>query len=461
MSGRILLADSLSNNRITLRARLSEARYVVSVAETGEETLSAARRETPDLIIADESLPGLGGVALLRALRGDPALARIPVILLTCRGDDAARIAALEAGADEFLIKPVDNIALMARVRSILRTSETQDALDRRRITVEELGFAEAPATFAPAARLAFVARTPAEAAAWAEGLAGLVRNPIVTLDADGALAAAEARPAPDLYLIAADLGRPGEGLRLLCDLRSRGPSRYAAVLILHRKGDSEGAAMALDLGANDILAEGFPAAELAIRIRTQLRRKADADRLRASVEDGLRLAVTDPLTGLYNRRYALTHIHRMADRARASGRSYAVMVADVDRFKSVNDTWGHAAGDAVLVELAERLRDNLRPVDLVARIGGEEFLIAMPDTEEAAAELAADRLRRVISATGIAVDGGRQRLRTTISIGVAIARPAIQTSEAVEEVIDRADRALLAAKAEGRDQVTLSRPAA
>jgi two-component system cell cycle response regulator len=459
MSGRILIADTSSASRILLRARLAEAHYTVTVAATGAEVMAALHADRPDLLIADERLPDLDGVTLLRTLRADPALARLPVILLTETGADAARIAALEAGADEFLVKPVDSVTLMARVRSIFRASETEEALDRRRVTVQEMGFAEGSAGFSAAPSLAFVAATPADAQTWATGLAGLVRAPIRTLGPDEALTLADTGPAPDLFLVAADLARPGDGLRLLVDLRSRAATRYAAILVLHRKGDSDGAAMALDLGANDILAVGFQPAELAIRIRTQLRRKADADRLRASVEDGLRLAVTDHLTGLYNRRYALAHLQRMAESARAAARPFAVMVADVDRFKAVNDTFGHATGDAVLAEIAARLRDNLRPGDMVARFGGEEFLIAMPDTGYVSAATAADRLRRIVSDTDIPVPSRPGGLMATISIGVSVAQPGIETT--LPELIDRADQALLAAKSEGRNQVSLARPAA
>jgi two-component system cell cycle response regulator len=459
MSGRILIADTSSASRILLRARLAGAHYTVTVAATGAEVMAALNSDRPDLLIADERLPDLDGVTLLRNLRADPALARLPVILLTDTGADAARIAALEAGADEFLVKPVDSVTLMARVRSIFRTSETEEALDRRRVTVQEMGFAEGATGFAAAPSLAFVAATPAEAQGWATGLAGLVRAPIRSLGPDEALTLADTGPAPDLFLVAADLARPGDGLRLLVDLRSRAATRYAAILVLHRKSDSDGAAMALDLGANDILAVGFQPAELAIRIRTQLRRKADADRLRASVEDGLRLAVTDHLTGLYNRRYAMAHLQRMAESARASARPFAVMVADVDRFKTVNDTFGHATGDAVLAEIAARLRDNLRPGDMVARFGGEEFLIAMPDTGFVSAASAADRLRRIVSDTDIAVPSRPGGLAATISIGVAVAQPGIDTT--LPDLIDRADQALLAAKADGRNQVSLARPAA
>lgn len=460
MSGRILIADTSSASRILLRARLSTARYAVAMAATGEEVMAQLRTARPDVLIADATLPDITGVALLRRIRADPEFTRLPVILLTDTGDDSARIEALEAGADEFLVKPIDGVTLMARVRSIFRASETEDALDRRRVTVRELGFAEAAPGFTGPVSLAFVGPTPAEAARWAEGLQGLVRAPIRGLGPEEALTVADAGPAPDLFLVAADLTLPGDGLRLLVDLRSRASTRYAAIIVLHRHGDSDAAAMALDLGANDILAAGFQPEELAIRIRTQLRRKADADRLRASVEDGLRLAVTDHLTGLYNRRYALAHLDRMAEAARGSGRSFAVMVADVDRFKAVNDTFGHAAGDAVLAEIAARLRDNLRPGDMVARFGGEEFLVAMRDTDAAAASAAAERLRRIVSAGPVAVGSLGAELTATVSIGVAVANPH-DISVTIADLIDRADRALLAAKAEGRNQVSFARPAA
>jgi two-component system cell cycle response regulator len=460
MSGRILIADTSSASRILLRARLATARYAVTMAASGAEVMNRVRTDRPDLLIADATLPDITGVALLRQIRAEADFARLPVILLTDTGEDAARIEALEAGADEFLVKPIDGVTLMARVRSIFRASETEEALDRRRVTVRELGFAEAASGFTGPASLAFVGPSPVEASRWADGLQGLVRAPIRSLGPDEALTLADSGPAPDLFLVAADLALPGDGLRLLVDLRSRAATRYAAILVLHRKGDSDGAAMALDLGANDILPTGFQPAELAVRIRTQLRRKADADRLRASVEDGLRLAVTDHLTGLYNRRYALAHLDRMAEAARVSGRPFAVMVADVDRFKTVNDTFGHAAGDAVLAEIAARLRDNLRPGDMVARFGGEEFLIAMRDSDDAAASAAADRLRRTVAASPVPVASLRSELTATVSIGVAIADPR-EPAATVAALIDRADQALLAAKAEGRNQVALARPAA
>ncbi|MFU8883513.1 MAG: GGDEF domain-containing protein, partial [Rhodobacterales bacterium] len=186
----------------------------------------------------------------------------------------------------------------------------------------------------------------------------------------------------------------------------------------------------------------------------------------------GLRAAVTDPLTGLYNRRYALPHLTRMTEQASRSGRRFAVMLADLDHFKAINDRFGHAAGDAVLVEVAHRLRSNLRAVDLVARIGGEEFLIALPDTDRTEARVAARRLCRIIAQDPFILPGKGQSTSMTVSIGVTMGHSGQPpervidpdcdiAADPVQQLLLQADKALYGAKACGRNQVTLSKPAA
>jgi len=262
---------------------------------------------------------------------------------------------------------------------------------------------------------------------------------------------------APDVFVVAADLARPGEGLRLLSELRARAATRYSSVCVLMPADARESAAVALDLGAADLIEEGAEPLEMALRIRTQIARKLQSDRLRASVADGLRLAMIDPLTDLHNRRYALPHLARMAERARATGHPFAVMVLDLDRFKAINDTMGHAAGDAVLIEVADRLKSNLRAVDLIARIGGEEFLVALPDTALDPARATAERLRRVIGDRPVTLPSGAE-VPVTLSIGLALG--GAETS-GVEELIGLADRALMGSKAEGRNQVRIGQCAA
>ena len=457
MAGRILIADAVDSTRSQLEKQLAAARYEVLAAGNAEDALRLAREATPDLALIDERIGEGGGIDFCRQLRSRPDTNGIAAIILADRGDSEIKLEALKAGADELLMKPLDPMMLMARVRSLMRARETAQELGRRRTAEVELGFAEVGATFEAQGRIGFVTAKPATGEAWRESMRGLLRHRIETLTEHQAVGG----DGIDVYVIAADLEEPGRGLQLLADLRSRPGTRHAAILVVVERGDTTSAAMALDLGANDLVTADFDPPELAMRLRTQLRRKREADRLRAAVDEGLRLAVIDPLTGLYNRRYAMTYLAGIAGRAADTGRTYAVMVADLDRFKAVNDTHGHQAGDAILTEVGRRLRDNLRSFDLVARIGGEEFLIALPETSYEAARIAGERLRRVTSDTPIKIGNDRE-ITVTLSIGVAVSGTSeLSAPETVSGILERADIALYAAKREGRDQVNVSRPAA
>ena len=144
-----------------------------------------------------------------------------------------------------------------------------------------------------------------------------------------------------------------GDGLRLVSALRARPETRQSAVILVVENGDVQTAAKGLDLGASDYIEAPFDVNELIVRIRSQLRRKRYSDRLRTNVRNGLKMAVIDPLTGIYNRRYAAQHMLRVMERARETDGVFAVMMIDLDKFKSINDRFGHDAGDAVLREFS------------------------------------------------------------------------------------------------------------
>ena len=455
MTGRILVVDDVATNRIVMKVKLSAACYSVEQADCGIAALATARANRPDLILLDVIMPDMSGLDVCRKLKADPETADIPVILITAHSDRAAKMSGLEAGADDFLTKPVDEVTLLARVRSLLRARDTAHELRQRGEPV--LGLAEAAASFTARenpGRIALVAGGPKGAVMWKTALDDRVAGEVTILPRDAALGTLSQTEAatPDVFVIAADLTHRNEGLRLLSDLRSRPMTRNAATVMILPEGDSERAAIALDLGANDILYDPIDAQELALRIRTQLGRKLQADRLRASLQAGLEMATRDSLTGLYNRRYALYELERMIARP---GRGVAVMMLDLDHFKQVNDTHGHPVGDRVLRRVARRLRDELRGGDLLARIGGEEFLVALPDCDQQTALDCAERLRRAISGEGFALTGDAAPLHVTLSVGIALAAPA--SGETGAALIDRADAALYGAKADGRDQVTLS----
>lgn len=462
MSGRILIADSMATNRIVLKVRLAEARYETLFAADAASCLRMATENAPDVILLDRALPDMDGTDLVRRLRANPVTRELPVVMIMAGDDPAQRLAALRAGADDMLTKPFDEPVLMARLRCLLRSRD--NGIDRQAQTAAlgAIGVAEAAQPFEPAGRFVLVSERPESALRWRKELGAHLPERLQILTRDEALAS-DTTGAPDVYAIDADLGSAGSGLRLMSDLRCRSGSRHAAICMILPEAGGTSAAMAFDLGADDLVAPGVDPAELALRLRALLRRKRQGDRRRASLEDGLRLAMIDPLTGLYNRRFALAQLGHLLSEGEASGEGVAVMVIDLDRFKSVNDRWGHAAGDAVLAEVAARLGSTLREGDLLARIGGEEFLVALPRATLAEAQRRAEALREAVHHPTVALPDGGQ-LAVTVSIGLALSGPpaaAPRSGDRVADLIDRADRALLSAKADGRNQVMIGLTAA
>jgi len=168
-------------------------------------------------------------------------------------------------------------------------------------------------------------------------------------------------------------------------------------------------------------------------------------------VQNSIEMAITDALTGLHNRRYMESHLGTLAEQASSRGKPLAVMMLDIDFFKSINDNYGHDAGDDVLREFAVRVRKSIRGIDLACRYGGEEFVIVMPETDLHVAGMVAERLRRSIAGEPFAVNKGENRIEVTISIGLSILE---RKGEAVADVLKRADTALYRAKHDGRNRV-------
>src|SRR6056297_90252 len=462
MTGRILVVDDVATNRIVMKVKLTSACYTVDQADCGAAALAAARDNQPDLILLDLVMPDMSGHEVLRRLKADPVTSHIPIILITALSDRTAKMEGLQAGADDFLTKPVDEVTLLARVRSLLRAQET--ARELRESGEPALGFAQSARPFDGREKpdiIALVASGPKGAMMWKTALDDRMGGQVCILPRDAALSgfAGADGESPDVFVIDADLAHRNDGLRLLSDLRSRPGTRHAAIVMILPQGESERAAIALDLGASDILYDPFDAEELAIRIRTQLGRKRQADLLRASARAGMEMAVTDSLTGLHNRRYAMFELDRILTRP---GRGVAVMMLDLDHFKQINDSHGHSVGDEVLRHVARRLQAQLRSGDLLARIGGEEFLVALPDTDRSSALDCAERLRAAVSGEPVKLSGDTPPLSVTLSVGLTLTRSGGQAADSAQSLIERADGALYGAKAEGRDQVTMApRPAA
>lgn len=458
MTGRILIVDTVPTNRIVLKVKMLAAQFSVDACGSRKDAEEVIARQKPDLILINLSDPIEDRHGFCRELKENPDTAAIAIISVGVADTARARFAALDAGADDVLPRPINDALLLARMRSLLRVRHARHELMLRDGTSRALGFEEARRNFDATARIALLSRHAISGDALAAQLNSGLSVPVTQLETDTVLANSVA-PVPDLFVIDGTQDNDGGRavFRLISDLRSRAETRLSTLFVILPHNEPEIAAMVLDLGADDAVSLDISDDEMVLRARALVRQKLLHDKLRDTVRDGLHAAVTDPLTGLYNRRYVEPHLSRMAEQARVSQREFAVMMLDIDHFKSINDRYGHAAGDKVLIEIANRLRENLRAIDLVARIGGEEFMVAMPNTNNEQGHIAADRLRKLISARPFSLGPDKPQLNVTMSVGVAVGGLERLNRVQIDTMCNLADEALYAAKSAGRDKVAMS----
>ncbi len=453
MTARILVVDDVLANVRLLEARLSAEYFEIRTASNGLEALKICARAPFDVVLLDVMMPGMDGFDVCRRLKNDPATAHVPVVLVTALDQPGDRVKGLEAGADDFLTKPVDEIALVARVRSLARLKLVIDELRKRAETSASFGLHPglADGTLPDGGadgRILLVEDRPNLAERFVATVGQIHRVDLETT-AETALARAVGGRY-DLAVISSTL-KDFDPLRLCSQLRSLERTRELPILLLADTDDRTRILRALDIGVNDYIARPIDWNELMARVRIQLRRKRYADRLRDIMQESLQLAVIDPLTGLHNRRYLESNLGQMIESAVDGEKPLSLMILDIDHFKAVNDTHGHDAGDEILRAFAERIKTVIRGVDLLCRLGGEEFIIVMPDTTLEVAAKVAERVRHCIGTALFAIDNGMQQIPVTVSIGLADHRQGREP----DQLMKRADRALYRSKTMGRNRVS------
>ena len=456
MPGRILVVDDVAASARMLSAKLIAEYYDVLVAEDGPSAIRMAQENDPDVVLLDVMMPGMDGFEVCRRLKGDPRTAPIPVVMVTALTDLPDRVRGLESGADDFLAKPVDDTALLARVNSMVRLKRMVDQWRMREEITARLGLLAAPENLTDdgrQGRAVVVEQSQTEGEFLRDILEGEHAYVLLRTNAGDALNQA-ATADPDVIVIGLEPGAPAESLRLITQCRTLDATRNVPIVLVGGDGDREFFHKGLEIGANDYIVRPVDEGELKARVRTQVRRKRYTDRLQANFVQNLSLALIDPLTKLHNRRYFSTHLVSVLRRAAISGKPASLLMIDIDHFKQVNDAHGHVAGDKVLTEIAAIIARHLRGFDLSARYGGEEFVVVMPDTTLDIASVVADRLRERIAATPIAVHGVADAITISISIGIAQSRGADETAETL---IKRADNALYDAKHQGRNRVVIA----
>ncbi len=453
MSARVLVVDDIAANVRLLEAKLAAEYFEVMTASSGKEALAIIEKQTPDIVLLDVMMPELDGFEVCKRIRANPKTRFLPVVMVTALSDQADRVRGLEAGADDFLTKPVNDLALFARVRSLVRLKMIMDEWRMREQTsgqFDVLSSEAEPGTEEHQAAKVLLVESFAPAAQRIATILAADQDTVEVAKNSGDAMQMAAKGNYDLVITGLQVGQE-DGLRLCSNLRSADETRQVPILLIVDEFEMPRLVKGLDIGVSDYLMKPIDANELLARVRIQVRRRRYQDRLRTNYERSLSMALTDVLTGVYNRRYAMRHMEGLMKRVADTGKPLSVIMCDLDRFKSVNDTYGHAAGDEVLKQFAQRAMQSMRNIDMVARFGGEEFVILLPDTEGENALKAAERLCKKVGNTPMAVgDAPNGELTVTVSIGVASTVTAMQG----EDLIKLADAALYRAKQSGRNQV-------
>lgn len=453
MAARILVVDDLLPNRRLLEAKLRGSYYDVVTAEGGVQAIEIAKASPPDVILLDVMMPDMDGFETCKILKNDPKTMDVPVVMVTALSDVQDRVQGLNSGADDFLTKPINDLALFARIRSLVRLKSMTDELKLRDKTGEQFSVVDygRPARGDVAgANILIIDDDASQTQQIMVKLTEINVNATVMPSPPEAVKLSEQNDF-DLIMVSAQLDS-GNGVNLCTHLRSQEKTRNTPLLIIIEDDNPDLLVKALDMGINDYLVTPIDSNEVIARVKIQVRRKKYQDALQVNQKQSLEMAVRDGLTGLYNRRYFDTHLERMLQYSKDNGRSLSLMILDMDHFKEVNDKYGHQSGDAVLQQLSKLILQSVRPSDLVARYGGEEFVIVMPNTDSRGSSYVGERVRKIVENTPFNIPVEPFQIKKTISIGLAISSP----QDVSSKILERADKALYHVKKTGRNKVAV-----
>lgn len=454
---KILIVDDDSLNVKLIVASLSPGPYEYATASNGLEALEKVEKEMPDLILLDIMMPGLNGFNVAARLKEDPATRSIPIILITALDGSDNKVRGLEAGADDFLNKPIHAAELQARVKSLLRLRHYQEQL-RTRHEAEARFAGQIPEQSPAPARIELpsillVEDDEKDSRLIQMHLCGQPYEVNTAASGEEALLCIS-RERIDLVLL--DILLPGmDGFAVAKSLKESEKTKNIQIVAMTSLQGMESKIKGIEVGVDDYLIKPVNPHELRARISALIKKKAYLDGLQCGYQSAVRSAITDRLTGLYNHAYFYHFLENELKRSRRNGKSVALLMIDIDDFKQINDTQGHLAGDEILKELGTLISGSAREIDVPFRYGGEEFALVLPYTDARCARTAAERLGKAIAGHPFVSAGPPDSRRLTVSIGIA-AYPG--DAKDLEGLVRNADRALYRAKAEGKNRICVHR---
>ncbi len=449
MTARVLIVDDVPANVRLLQAKLEADYYEVLTATDGLAALQLAADSQPDIILLDVMMPGVDGYEVCRQLKANADTRHIPIILVTALDGREDRLSGLEAGADDFMTKPVDDVLLMARLQALVRLKQMVEDLRQREASSRRVGLIDQNLYQRQISATGNVLILDDNERQAERVMMQLGQDHRCGFETDPVRALKIAAGRVDLVVLNM-LSKSFDALRWVAQLRAQEATRQRPILAIVNADERKQMLKALELGVNDVIPRPIDMQELQARAKTQIRRKRYTDFLKNTLDRSLELAVTDPLTGLNNRRFLDHQLNTQVAKHIKGGPGLSLLMLDIDFFKRINDGYGHDAGDEVLKEFARRLALNVRVIDMACRFGGEEFVVLMPETEGNDALNIAERVRTQVADEPFVLSDGRS-LWVTVSVGVATS---LGLGDSPESLLKRADAGVYEAKQSGRNRV-------
>lgn len=443
MTANILIVDDLETNVKLLEAKILKEYYNVFTAQSAMAAFKVLQEQKIDVVLLDCMMPEMDGFEACRKIKSTPETMHIPVVIVTALSDIEDKIKGLEAGADEFLTKPVDDTSLFARLKSLSAMKSTIDELKLRNETNIQLG--------APAAKLFYdfsgskiliVNDDPVQSNNIVVRVNKITNNVEVATDRKQMHKIIDNNFTPDVIIISCQM-EEYDPLRLLASLKTNENAKYSSVIMLSEEDTMKVVLRALDLGASEYIILPVESNELIARIKTQLQRKYYTDSLRSNIDQGMNLAIRDSVSGLFNRRYFETHLPSLINKASQSGKTLYAMIVDIDNFKNANSEYGYRVGDEIIKSVSVALLKRIPVTDLTARYGGDEFIAIIYDSPQDVKEIAEDVRQNIQQYSSAPV---------TVSIGIT----ELKKNDSASDFLYRADRALFEAKSSGKNKTSL-----
>ena len=446
---KILIVDDEPLNVKLLAAMIPADQYDTFTAFSGEEALKMVADLPPDLILLDIMMPGLDGYELTRILKGDPESRDIPIVLVTAFGGADCEIKGMEAGADEFLNKPVNKTELLARAKSLLSLRQYKEQIKTRTCSINSITQKNGDEKFADneinLPSILIVEDSKLDAKLIQRYLHGEPYQIKLAKDGEEAISRAQQE---QIDVILLDLILPGKnGFEVCRSLKEMESTQNIQIVAISALNDLDSKLKGIELGVDDYLVKPVNMHILRTRVKSLVKKKALLDKLCDRYEMAVHSAITDKLTGLYNRRFFDYFLDLEIKRSSRQRTSLALLLIDSDNFKKINDTLGHLCGDRILNELGELLKTKIRETDMAARYGGEEFAVVMSNTGLEEAKQIAERIRQSVEAYSFEA----KNCLMTVSIGIAIYP---FDAKSLKDLIKKSDNSLYRAKRDGKNRV-------